>query len=270
MATSDSRPAPVVGCAIVDDVATITLDSPANRNALSRALVADLHAALDTAESGAARVIVLTHTGNTFCAGADLKERASGPVDSTSIVDLFRRLMDSARPTIAAVDGFVRAGGVGLMASCDLVVVRPSADFAFTEVRIGAAPAMISVPIFRRCAASRLASPFLTGETFGAEHALAIGLVTDLADDVGARVRQLCESMLLGGPNALAATKQILRSVPGTPVDEAFGRMQQLSDALFESPEAAEGMQALLDKRPPAWSRAQVLRSAIDNRGRAR
>src|SRR5262245_8440264 len=124
----------VVSCSVADGVATITLDSPENRNALSRAVVGGLLDALDEAEQPDARVIVLTHTTTTFCAGADLKERRTGPVDSSPMVRVFRRLMEARQPTIAAVKGVVRAGGIGLMASCDLVVVPATADFAFTEV----------------------------------------------------------------------------------------------------------------------------------------
>ena len=117
---------------LADGVATITLDSPANRNALSRRLVGDLHGALDDAETaiaaGDVRSIVLTHTPPAFCAGADLKERASGPPDSAPVVRAFERLMDAAVPTIAAVSGPARAGGIGLMASCDLVVVDQRRD----------------------------------------------------------------------------------------------------------------------------------------------
>src|SRR5215510_9756370 len=104
----------VVHCDIEHAIATITLDSPSNRNALSRALVADLHAALDEAEQSDARAVVLTHTGNTFCAGADLKERLEGPVDSTPMARAFHRLVQFRQPTIAAVKGAVRAGGVGM------------------------------------------------------------------------------------------------------------------------------------------------------------
>ncbi|MBA3286738.1 MAG: enoyl-CoA hydratase/isomerase family protein, partial [Acidimicrobiia bacterium] len=156
-------------------VATITLDSPVNRNALSTRLVADLAAALDVAEAGAAagdlRSVVLTHVPPAFCAGADLKERAAGPPDSRPVVAVFERLMDLPVPTIAAVKGAARAGGIGLMASCDLVVVQPDVVFALTEVRIGVAAAMISVPILRRAHGGHLVAAFLTGEPFDAEHA---------------------------------------------------------------------------------------------------
>ncbi|MGZ4722937.1 MAG: enoyl-CoA hydratase-related protein, partial [Ilumatobacteraceae bacterium] len=139
----------LVDVAVVDGVATITLDSPENRNALSQQLLADLHRALDAAETSRARVVVLTHTPPVFCAGADLKERSTGVVDSTSFVSAIERLGALASPVIAAVDGPVRAGGVGLMAACDLVVVNPSITFAFTEVRIGVAPAIITGPILQ-------------------------------------------------------------------------------------------------------------------------
>ncbi len=244
----------LVHCTVDGAVATITLDSPANRNALSSALVADLNRALDRAEQPDVRVIVLTHTGTTFCAGADLKERLAGPVDSTPMVRAFRRLMDSAQPTIAAVNGAVRAGGVGLMAACDLVVVPPSVDFAFTEVRIGAAAAIISVPILRRCAASKLVASFLTGESFTAAHALDIGLVSHVSNDVQGTVHTLTSGLLKAGPKALAATKQLLRTVPEMTIDDAFARMQQLSEAMFEGDEAKEGISAFFAKRPPSWA----------------
>lgn len=238
-------------------VATITLDSPHNRNALSRALVAGLDEALDRAGDPSVRVIVLTHTPPAFCAGADLKERSGGTSGShpgsNPLVSAMRRLMEGPQPTIAAVKGPVRAGGIGLMASCDLVVVAPSVDFAFTEVRIGVAPAMISVPILRRVSPAHLAAPFLTGEVFDAEHARQIGLVSHVADDVDATVTELCRGILSGAPGAVAATKRLLHEVPALGLDEAFDQMQRLSEELFQGPEAAEGMAAFVEKRPPSW-----------------
>jgi methylglutaconyl-CoA hydratase len=242
---------------VADAVATITLDSPANRNALSSRLVADLNRALDRAEAAVAggdvRAIVLTHVPPAFCAGADLKERAQTVPDSRPIVRAFQRLMDAEVPTIAAVKGPVRAGGIGLMASCDLVVVQRDVVFALTEVRVGVAAAMISVPILRRASGSRLAAAFLAGEPFDADEARAVGLVTHVADDVDATVATLCDGIKLGAPAAVTATKRILREVPGLDRDVAFERMRRLSDELFAGPEAAEGMAAYLEKRPPRW-----------------
>lgn len=249
--TRDSSP--VVHVGVEAGVATITLDSPGNRNALSQRLLADLHSALDRATEPEVRAIVLTHTGTAFCAGADLKERSSGPPDSGPMVHALERLMTCDQPTIAAVKGAVRAGGIGLMAACDLVVVQPTATFAFTEVRIGVAPAIIAVPILRRVSASRLTAPFLTGEAFDAVTALDMGLVTHVADDVDDAIAHICQGLRMGSPSAVAATKRLLHRVPGLPVHEAFAEMRALSEALFSSPDAAEGMTAFLSKRAPAW-----------------
>jgi enoyl-CoA hydratase/carnithine racemase len=234
-------------------VATITLDSQGNRNALSRQLVAELHECLDDAEAHDARVVVLTHAGPAFCAGADLKERSAGPPDSSPFVHVLERLMDTERPTIAAVNGAVRAGGIGLMAACDLVVVRSDVTFALTEVRIGVAAAIISVPILRRVPAGRIAAAMLTGEVFDAHEARSMGLVTHVTDDVTAVVDHLCAGVLAGAPRAVAATKRILADVPGTDRATAFDAMRALSDELFQGPDAAEGMAAFREQRPPTW-----------------
>lgn len=255
------EPDELVHLDVADRVATITLDSPGNRNALSRQLVADLHRCLDAAEAGVAdrsvRSIVLTHTPPAFCAGADLKERSTtGSVDSTPIVRAFERLMDADVPTIAAVTGPVRAGGIGLMAACDLVVVHADVTFALTEVRIGVAAAIISVPIFRRASASHLASAFLTGEPFTAEQARESGLVTHVTDDVVSVVDTLTAGIALGGPHAVAATKRLLRSAFDRDAERRasdFESVRRLSESLFLSDEAREGMTAFAEKRPPAW-----------------
>jgi enoyl-CoA hydratase/carnithine racemase len=232
----------------LDGIATVTLDSPANRNALSQQLLHDLHAALDEAESTGARAIVLTHTAPAFCAGADLKERSTGEVDSTSFVRAIERLGTISAPVIAAVDGPVRAGGIGLMAACDLVVVNPSITFAFTEVRIGVAPAIVTGPILQRCGWSKLAAPYLTGEVFDAARALDMGLITHVADDVRATVSALTRDILLGAPAAFAATKRLLRRTHTMP------ELQALSESLFTSDEGREGMAAFAQKRSPKWA----------------
>jgi enoyl-CoA hydratase/carnithine racemase len=241
-----------VQCQVDDGVATITLDSPANRNALSTALLTSLHQALDRAEQPDVRVVVLAHTPPVFCAGADLRERSNGPTDAGPMMRAMRRLIEARQPTVAAVQGPVRAGGIGLMASCDLVVVRRDVTFAFTEVRIGVAPAIISVPILQRVPWTRLAAPFLTGETFDAATALDMGLVTHVSDDVPATVQTLVRGVLAGAPGAVAATKRLLRG------ERSWEAMQSLSEELFGSTEAAEGMRAFAEKRSPRWATAEV------------
>jgi methylglutaconyl-CoA hydratase len=244
----------VVRVEIARGIATITLDSQENRNALSRRLVAELDAALSEAEAADARAVVLTHAGPSFCAGADLKERSDAPADSRPFVQVLEHLMDTARPTIAAVHGAARAGGIGLMAACDLVVVHESVTFALTEVRIGVAAAVISVPILRRVPAPAIATAMLTGAPFDAHEARRIGLVTHVTDDVTATVDELCAGVRAGAPRAVAETKRLLALVPTLPRDEAFARMRALSDELFQAPDAAEGMGAFREKRPPSWS----------------
>lgn len=236
-------------------IATITLDSQHNRNALSRQLVAELGYRLDeVAAAGAVRVIVLTNAGPAFCAGTDLKERATGTPDSSPLVRVLERLMDATQPTIAAVNGAVRAGGLGLMASCDLIVVHRSVTFAVNEVRIGVAPAIISVPILRRVAPSRIATAMLTGEPFGADEARAVGLITHVTDDVATTTAELCGAIVSGAPRAIAETKRLLRRVPELDRSTAFGQMRALSDELFSGPDAAEGMAAFREKRAPRWT----------------
>lgn len=240
-------------------VATITLDSQHNRNALSRQLVTELSACLDDAERADARAIVLRHEGPAFCAGADLKERSSSAASdeptpaSAPMVSVMRRLMETSRPTIAAVQGAVRAGGIGLMAACDLVVVHRDVNFALTEVRIGVAPAIISVPILRRVPAGKIAAAMLTGETFSASEARDMGLVTHVTDDVPSTVAGLTDGIRAGSPRAVAETKRLLGHVPTLDLDAAFTEMGALSDQLFKGPDAVEGMAAFREKRAPVW-----------------
>jgi enoyl-CoA hydratase len=226
---------------------------------MSAAFLGDLHIALDRAERSDVRAIVVDHVPPAFCAGADLKERStgdgSGAVPGTdAMVRAMQRLRDASQPTIAAVKGPVRAGGIGLMASCDLVVVHPSVDFAFTEVRIGVAPAVISVPLVRRVGWSALAAPFLTGERFDAAEARRIGLVTHVTEDVDAEVTRLCDGIRRGGPQAVAATKALLHQSVDRPFDEALADVSTVSDTLFRSDEGMEGMRAFLEKRLPSWN----------------
>lgn len=234
-------------------VYTIVLDSPHNRNALSQQLVDEVHQHIDRAEAADSRAIVLTHTGPAFCAGADLKERSSGTNDSGPFVRLLERLMDTDRPTIAAATGPARAGGIGLLAACDLVVVDVAVTFALTEVRIGVAAAIISVPILQRVSPSNIAAAMLTGETFDAHAARSMGLITHVSDDVAATVDSLCNGIRAGAPGAVRATKRLLNEVPTLERSQAFDAMRTLSDRLFASAEATEGMAAFREKRPPSW-----------------
>ena len=249
---------PLVRYDVERAVATLTLDSPANRNALSTRLVAQLDEALGRAEADpGVRALVLTHTGSVFCAGADLTEATgddptSGP---RNLVRLMRALVELRKPVLARIDGHVRAGGLGLVGSCDLAVAGPKASFAFTEVRLGLAPAVISLPLLPRLDPRAAATWYLTGATFDADEAARIGLITAAAPDGTEAVAEVyLENLRKASPQGLAETKSLVTA----DVLRAFARdgeaMIAQSSRLFGSPEAQEGMRAFLERRPPAWA----------------
>jgi methylglutaconyl-CoA hydratase len=245
----------LVHLAVADGVATITLDSPANRNALSARLRGDLTAHLATAiDDDTARVIVLDHSGPVFCAGLDLKEVAGGGADRavSEIAAILELIWTSPTPVVAAVAGPARAGGVGLLAAADIVVAAHDVTFAFTEVRLGVTPAVISATLLPRMLPHAAHELFLTGEVFDAARAAAIGLVNRAvsADALRAEVGRYVDALLLGAPGAVAATKQLLRSS----VADELSRLGALSAASFAGDEAREGMRAFAEKRPPSWA----------------
>ncbi|MFB7091257.1 enoyl-CoA hydratase family protein [Streptomyces sp. NPDC056296] len=240
----------LVGRTRARGVETLTLDSPHNRNALSAALVGDLATALTEAgEDTGVRAVVLTHTGNTFSAGADLRD----PPDPDALVGLLRQIVELPKPVVARVTGHVRAGGLGLLAACDIAGASTTSTFAFTEVRIGVAPAVISLPLLPRTDPRALARHYLTGERFDAAEAARIGLVTAAGDDVDAVLEPVLDGVRRASPQALAETKRLLT----TRVLEAFDRdaaeLTALSARLFASPQAREGMTAFLERRDPEW-----------------
>src|SRR6201991_2075769 len=205
---------------VATGVATITLDSPANRNALSAQVRRELLAHLDTAiADDAVRVIVLAHTGRVFCSGMDLKESRGAGAENQGINEfpaILERIWNSPTPVLARVAGPARAGGGGLVAACDIAVAAQNATFAFSEVRIGVVPAVISVTVLPRLAARAAHELFLTGETFDAARAVAIGLLTSAvpAGELDAAVARSVDALRRGAPGALAATKQLLLGTP--------------------------------------------------------
>ena len=238
-------------------IATITLDFPENRNALSSALVGELGTHLrNAADDPDIRAVVLTHAGGTFCAGADLKEQASegGPAIGTRrMLDLLHLIIELPKPVLARVDGHVRAGGIGLVGASDIAIAGPRATFAFTEVRLGLAPAIISLTTLGRMTERAAARYYLTGETFDAPAALAAGLVTIATDDVESATSDVCAALRSCSPQGLAETKPLTTARTRAAFEGYAGAMQALSQRLFESEEAGEGMAAFLQKRPPRW-----------------
>lgn len=251
---SDDR---LVHSSVAAGVARVVLDSPANRNALSALLVGQLIEALEwAAASDAVRVVELTHTGTTFCSGADLAEaRAGGMAAGTArLLDLLRRIIELPRVVVASVDGHVRAGGMGLVGACDMALAGPASTFGFTEVRLGLAPAIISLTTLPRLIPRAASRYYLTGETFGPDVAERIGLITQAVDDIDPGTRTVLDALVLGSPQGLRETKALLNRDLVAGFDHAGADLIALSARLFGSDEAHEGLSALRDRRPPRWA----------------
>ncbi|MEU8024119.1 enoyl-CoA hydratase-related protein [Micromonospora haikouensis] len=252
--------AALVRVATARGVTTLTLDSPNNRNALSTPLMTELLAGLAAAVADdAVRVVVLDHTGPVFCSGADLKETAaayaSGTVPAGMLGDVLAAVWECPKPVVARVAGPARAGGLGLIAAADLAICAQEATFAFTEVRIGVIPAVISATVLPRLAPRAAAELYLTGDTFDGRRAAEIGLVTSAvpADALDAAVARACASLVRGAPNALAGAKELLRRPPAADLRAGVAELAALSTGFFLSDEGREGVLAFREKRDASW-----------------
>jgi enoyl-CoA hydratase/carnithine racemase len=250
----------LVHYAVEGSVARLTLDSPHNRNALSTALVHQLQQALsDAAEEHTVRSVVLDHTGGTFCAGADLAEAAGRKPGELAVhrahelIGVLRTILELPMPVIAAVNGHVRAGGLGLIGACDIVVAGPASTFALTEARIGVAPSIISLTLLPKMSARAAGRYFVTGEKFGPGEAQSIGLITVAADDVEGTVAELTAAIGTASPQGLAASKALTTAAILAGFDERAEMLTAQSAKLFVSDEAREGIVAFLQKRSPWW-----------------
>jgi methylglutaconyl-CoA hydratase len=237
-------------------VCTLTLDSPHNRNALSAQLLDELAGGLAEATADAGiRVVILTAVGKAFCSGADLS--APPATVSSRMPEILEAIRAAPVPVIARVGGHARAGGLGLIATADLAVATAPSTFAFSEVRVGVAPAMILVPSLRVAERRFLSHAALTGEPFGAADAVAAGLLTAVVDDesaLDAWVEQAVAAMLQCAPGAVSATKALLAELSDAPWSEGLALARTRSAELFAGAEAAEGMDAFLTKRTPSWA----------------
>jgi methylglutaconyl-CoA hydratase len=238
-----------------DGIRTLRLNSPANRNALSERLLAQLEQALRDATSDPdVRAVVLTGEGTVFCSGADLSER--GTAAPNRMPAILTSMVESAVPVLVRVNGHARAGGIGLIAAADMAVAAEAATFAFTEVRVGVAPAMILVPALRVMDRRFLARATLTGERFSAADAFEAGLLTAVTPDeaaLDAWVADRTTALRQAAPGAVRATKELLRTLPAQEWGEGLAAAAITSADLFAGAEAAEGMDAFLEKRRPAW-----------------
>lgn len=244
----------LVHYSVSDAVATITLDSPHNRNALSRQLVTELFEGIERAAADDdAHVVLLAAAGRVFCSGADLSEASGGGMDEGArrIVDLQRLIATLDKPVVTRVYGAVRAGGIGIVAASDVVVAADDATFALTEVRLGLAAAIISLTVHARMNPRAAALTTLGGEVFSGADAAAYGLVTTAvpAEDLDAEVARVCASLASGNPQGLRESKRILNRELVARIDAHGDEMAELSARLFASDDARAAMTAFLTRR---------------------
>lgn len=248
---------------IARGVATVTLNRPERHNAFDEELIEALIATLQRIEGDdAARILLLRASGKSFSAGADLDwmrrmaayDEAENLADAKRLALLLQLLNFMPKPTIAAVQGAALGGGVGLVAACDIVVASPVAIFGLTEVRIGLIPAVISPYVVQAIGERAARRYFLTGERFDAATALALGLVTEVAEDLSAATAGFIESLEAGAPEAQAATKKLIRRVGRGPINSAMiDDTAERIARMRAHPEAREGIAAFFEKRKPNW-----------------
>jgi len=245
-------------------VATVSLARSDSRNALNATLISDLTKCFgELTEDESVRVVVLTGEGPIFCAGADIgymRETAhfsyeENLKDARRLASMFLAVDECPKPVVVRVRGAAIGGGAGLVAASDVVVAAEGTRFAFTEVRLGIAPATIAPFVVRKIGASRARSLFLTGERFGAELARDMGLVHEVApeDGLDAAVESKVSELLKGGPEAQAAVKALLREIEAVETAETPGLMSRMNAMLRVGEEGQEGLGAFLEKREPRW-----------------
>ena len=247
-------PDELVHYAVSDAVATITLDSQHNRNALSQQLVSELGARLERADAdGEVRVALIRQEGKVFCSGADLSEATTVGMEEGArrIVALQRLITAMDKPVVTRVVGAVRAGGIGIVAASDVAVSADDATYALTEVKLGLAAAIISLTVHARMNPRAAALATLGGEVFTGEQAAAYGLVSRAVpvDDLDRAVAEVCARLATGTPQGLRESKRILNADLVRRIDDAGEDMAALSARLFASDEARAAMTAFLDRK---------------------
>ena len=246
-------------------IRTITLSRPDVRNAFNDEVIAELKAAFeDAGQASDVRCVVLAAVGPAFCAGADLNwmrrmadyTRDENLADAACLAEMLRTLYECPKPTIARVQGDVFAGGVGLVAACDMAVSVDTATFCLSEVKLGLIPATISPYVIRAMGARASHRYFLTAERFNAAEALRIGLVHDVvtADALDAKVNELTQALVNASPNAVRACKHLLQDVANKDIDSTLiaRTVSGIAD-IRASAEGKEGVQSFLQKRKPSW-----------------
>jgi len=245
-------------------VATLTLNRPDKRNALSATLIAELLRALDEIEASRAQIAILTGAGKAFCAGMDLemlqglaaRTHAENLEDSRQMARMFRRIYEFPKPLLAAVNGAAVAGGCGIATLCDFTLAAPEAKFGYTEVKIGFIPAIVSVFLLRMTGEKRARDLLLTGRLFDAPEAHALGLVTEIvpAGKLMVRAQEFAKSLLGVSPTSLLRTKKLLRDFYAAGLDHQLALAVEANAAIRATADFKEGLASFLEKRPPRWS----------------
>lgn len=245
-------------------VATITLNRPEKRNAISYELIQDLLAALNEVEKTSALVMILTGAGKAFCSGMDLENlkaligRSSEQSleDSQIMARLFRTLYDFPKVTIAAVNGAAVAGGTGLATLCDFTLAVPEAMFGYTEVRIGFVAAIVSTFLLRQVGEKNARDLLLTGRLFDAEEALRIGLINEIvpAENLMKRARDLAAQLMENSPASLLYTKRLLSEAVRAEMDKQIEAAVRENASIRSTADFREGISSFLEKRKPQWS----------------
>ncbi|HXE91087.1 MAG TPA: enoyl-CoA hydratase-related protein [Terriglobales bacterium] len=247
-------------------IATLTLNRPEKRNAISFELIDDLTAALEAARQSASQVLVLTGAGQAFCSGMDLESlktlSAEGRSfeenlkDSETMARLFRSIYDFPKPTIAAVNGPAIAGGMGLATSCDFTLASTEARFGYTEVRIGFIPAIVSSLLKRQVGEKHARDLLLTGRIFGAEEAYRMGLVNEVLEPqkLMPRVRELAATLMENSPTSIRLTKALLSEYARAQLDQEMKLGQEENARIRATADFREGVTSFLEKRKPKWT----------------
>jgi methylglutaconyl-CoA hydratase len=247
-----------------DRVATLTLNRPEKRNAISFELIDDLLRALDEVGKSSALVLILTGAGKAFCSGMDLENLKSligrspeqNLKDSETMVRLFRALYELPKVTIAAVNGAAIAGGTGLAVLCDFTLAVPEAKFGYTEVKIGFVPAIVSTFLLRQVGEKHARDLLLTGRIIGVEEALRMGLINEVvpADRLMTRARELAAQIMENSPTSLVLTKRLLSEHARAELDQQIEAAVRENAAIRATKNFREGVTSFLEKRKPRWS----------------